>query len=219
MSFILPSTSAATIHVEISGFAFDPRNIVVDVGDTVVWTNNDSMVHTATEDSSSWDTGDIAGNGGTASIIFDTAANWSYYCKYHTGMKGNVLVNGAPELLNGGVYPVSGDTSTVFNFTVTFRDANNHSARFVYVNIDGTNHTMGKIDPSESDSTSGIEYYYQTGLDGGTHDYRFIANDWYVTNETAPQATGTVIPELGLVTTIIVVASIGAMALVWRKRR
>jgi len=219
MAIALPLASGATHYVEISGFAFSPKNIVVEVGDTVTWTNNDSTVHTATEDSSSWDTGDISGSGGTGSITFDTAANWSYYCKYHTGMKGKVLVNEAPELLNGGVDPASGDRSTVFNFTVTYRDANNHSARFVYVNIDGTNYTMEKVDPSEMDSEAGIEYYYETLLDDGTHSYRFIANDWYVTNSTSTGTTGTVVPEFGLVATLMIVAVIGAVAVSRRGRR
>ena len=38
--------SPDTFDVTISGFAFDPKSITILKGDTVVWTNNDPVIHT-----------------------------------------------------------------------------------------------------------------------------------------------------------------------------
>jgi plastocyanin len=46
---LLPlGAAAADEAVSISGFAFHPPSVTVNVGDTVTWTNNDTVAHTAT---------------------------------------------------------------------------------------------------------------------------------------------------------------------------
>jgi hypothetical protein len=154
-----------------------------------------------------------------ASILFDIAANWSYDCTYHSSMTGTINVNAPPELNNGTVDPGSGDKTTWFNFTVDYLDANGNDPKWVYVNIDGTNHTMAQINDTDSDFTDGAEFYYETQLSGGTHTYHFIANDHYVTNSTTSESTGTVVPEFGLLPVMITLALIGAVAVGWRRKQ
>jgi len=126
--------------------------------------------------------------------------------------------NDIPELHNGSMDPSSGDMETMFNFTVEYWDADNDTPLFVYVNIDGSNHTMDKVDSGDGDYTDGCEYYYETLLSGGDHDYYFICNDTYATNQTSTESTGTIIPEFGLLPVMFSVMALGA-AVVWRRKR
>ena len=81
----------ATNSVEIKNFAFSPATITVKAGDTVTWTNNDSMAHSATSDDGSFDTG-IMEDGHTKSITFNKAGSFVYHCSVHPNMKGTVIV-------------------------------------------------------------------------------------------------------------------------------
>jgi len=126
--------------------------------------------------------------------------------------------NDIPELYNGSMDPSGGNMTTMFNFTVEYWDADNDTPQFVYVNIDGTNHTMDKVDGGDGDYTDGCEYYYETLLSGGDHDYYFICNDTYVTNQTSVENTGTIIPEFGLLPVMFSVMALG-VAVLWRRKK
>jgi plastocyanin len=80
-----------TVSVSIEDFDYIPRDITVDHGATVTWTNEDSVPHTATDDDGSWDT-DRLDKGEGGSLTFETAGEYRYYCVYHTYMKGTVTV-------------------------------------------------------------------------------------------------------------------------------
>ena len=49
------SLRAATVNVNIQGFAFSPQSPTINVGDTVVWTQNDNTVHTVTSTAAPFD--------------------------------------------------------------------------------------------------------------------------------------------------------------------
>jgi len=82
---------AATNTVAISGFAFDPQTISINVGDTVRWVNNDSFSHTATSDTGAWATPALL-SGQSATIDFNTPGTNAYHCFFHTFMHGTVVV-------------------------------------------------------------------------------------------------------------------------------
>jgi len=96
------SVLAADQAVDIAGFAFSPKSVTVEVGDTVTWTNADAQGHTATADDASFDTGTIAG-GASASETFATAGTFGYHCKIHPAMTATVVVRAAAG--GGGVTP------------------------------------------------------------------------------------------------------------------
>ena len=85
---------AADNAVTIAGFAFDPATVTIQVGDTVTWTNEASVAHTATAGDGSFDTGNI-GPGTTATVTFDTAGTFAYHCSIHRTMTATVVVEGA----------------------------------------------------------------------------------------------------------------------------
>jgi plastocyanin len=84
-------TEPTTHAVDISGFAFNPSQLTIAVGDTVTWTNSDSTSHTATADDGTFDSGDLA-NGDTFSYTFTEAGAFSYVCSYHSSMTGTITV-------------------------------------------------------------------------------------------------------------------------------
>jgi hypothetical protein len=82
--------------VEIVGFGYNPSPVVVTVGDSVRWTNHDSIDHTATAFDNSWTTATLfLDDAGT--VAFPTAGNYQYYCLVHGfSMQGLVRVVEAP---------------------------------------------------------------------------------------------------------------------------
>lgn len=97
------NTTAADHTVTISsaliGYlsSYDPEELTVNVGESVVWVNEDDVVHTATADDGSWDTGDIDADNQSEPIVFDTAGEYDYSCTYHgMTMSGTITVEEAP---------------------------------------------------------------------------------------------------------------------------
>ncbi len=89
----------ATVNVSMVDNAFQPPTITIQVGDTVVWTNNGSLPHTSTSDTAGiWDSG-ILLPGQTFSRTFDTAGTFPYNCVIHRalGMVGTVVVQAAAQ--------------------------------------------------------------------------------------------------------------------------
>jgi plastocyanin len=89
------TVGAANAGVSIANFAFAPQSITVHVGDTVTWTNNDTVGHTATADAGSFDTGTIA-PGSSASVTVHQAGTFTYHCAIHRSMTGTIVVEAAP---------------------------------------------------------------------------------------------------------------------------
>lgn len=77
--------------VIISDFAFVPEELVVKKGATVVFTNEDAIVHSATSDDGSFDTGLLA-KGESGSVTFTKAGTYTYYCTPHPTMTGTITV-------------------------------------------------------------------------------------------------------------------------------
>lgn len=86
-------TGGVSNQVTISGFAFGA--LTVPVGTRVTWRNLDGATHTATADASSvfqFDTGDIPAGATSATVTFTRAGTFAYFCKYHPGMHGTIVV-------------------------------------------------------------------------------------------------------------------------------
>ena len=71
--------------------AYAPNPIVVSVGGTVTWMNNDNTAHTSTATGGAFDSGTIA-PGGSFSKTFTSAGSFPYHCTIHPGMVGTVTV-------------------------------------------------------------------------------------------------------------------------------
>ena len=93
LPFLLSSAApAARKHVvEISQFKFAPAEVHVARGDTIVWINRDAVPHTATALDRKWDAGNAAG-GASVRWTPRERGKFTYFCAYHPGMKGMVVV-------------------------------------------------------------------------------------------------------------------------------
>ena len=89
-----PSTSGSGIKkdIEISGFAFNPSELTINKGDTVIWTNKDSASHTVSSDSGSELGSGMLSNGQAYSHTFDSAGTFEYHCSVHPSMKAKIIV-------------------------------------------------------------------------------------------------------------------------------
>jgi amicyanin len=81
--------SQGAYPVSMKNFAFDPAVLSIKVGDTVIWTNNDSAGHDV---SGSGFKSPIMSNGQSYSYTFTSAGTFDYICAIHPSMKGQVIV-------------------------------------------------------------------------------------------------------------------------------
>lgn len=93
LSLSASSVRAASVAVAISGNAFVPASANLSVGDTVVWTNQDTVPHTATTTSgpAAFDSGILA-QSQTFSYTFSVAGTYAYYCIVHPEMTATIIV-------------------------------------------------------------------------------------------------------------------------------
>ena len=77
--------------VGMKGSAFAPPNLLVRVGATITWTNDDALPHTVTAGDRSWSSGDLQ-RGGTFRRTFAEPGRYPYVCLYHPRMVGTVTV-------------------------------------------------------------------------------------------------------------------------------
>ena len=87
-----PGVTAQTFDVMIQNMAFSPQTVTINVGDTVVWTNKDSVSHTVTSDSGAELGSNSLSKSGTYSHTFTMAGTYKYHCAIHTSMKGTIIV-------------------------------------------------------------------------------------------------------------------------------
>jgi plastocyanin len=71
--------------------AFSPNPLTIAVGTTVSWTNGDTIQHTATSDTRTFDSGTINPNT-TYSFTFQNKGTFTYHCSIHPNMVGSVVV-------------------------------------------------------------------------------------------------------------------------------
>jgi plastocyanin len=83
---------------------FVPPEVTINVGDTVIWTNDDSATHTVTSgdvnDPGTWGQAFDSGLGiprSTFEHTFDAAGEYPYLCQLHPWMTGKVIVVEAME--------------------------------------------------------------------------------------------------------------------------
>ncbi|MEO5951884.1 MAG: cupredoxin domain-containing protein, partial [Chloroflexia bacterium] len=112
------TTPSAPVDVSISGFAFTPQNITVQVGTTVRWTNHDTTPHTVTEVNGVFNSGGLALNA-TYSFTFNTPGTYNYACSYHSGMTGSItVVNAGPTTTATAQASVTGTAQATGTTTV-----------------------------------------------------------------------------------------------------
>jgi plastocyanin len=84
---------AAGVKVCIDNFVFEPKELVVTAGTTVMWVNADDAPHTVTSTASPplFDSKTLRRND-TFSFEFKAAGTYDYFCKVHPCMTAKVVV-------------------------------------------------------------------------------------------------------------------------------
>jgi plastocyanin len=120
----LPAAAAQQAAVSItgtgcttlSGFCFSPTSIEVRAGNSVQWTNNTLVPHTATQDGvGGWST-PFVDPGKSASVTFTTPGTFAYHCSIHPDMHGTVVVK-SPTFYFAEGYTGPGFAETLSLFT------------------------------------------------------------------------------------------------------
>ena len=92
-----PPTGTADLVISIvgdqGGMSFSPAAATLRVGQTVAWKNNDTDVHTATENAGRFNTGTLTRGATSAPIAMTAAGSLPYHCSFHPGMVGTLTVN------------------------------------------------------------------------------------------------------------------------------
>jgi len=90
-SNVTPATTneGKIIEVSIQNLAFEPKSVKISPGDTVKWTNLDSVSHTikSTDFAS-----EVLKNGDSFSHTFTQVGTYDYHCSIHPSMTGVVIV-------------------------------------------------------------------------------------------------------------------------------
>jgi plastocyanin len=87
-----PAAKSGGAQVSMKDIKFNPSTVNIKVGDTVTWTNDDTVGHDVTGDGfKSGDAGGLAG-GDTYEHKFNKAGTFKYECTVHPGMTGEVDV-------------------------------------------------------------------------------------------------------------------------------
>jgi len=76
--------------VEIKGMKFNPAELMVQTGDTVVWINHDLVLHNITDETNhAWASPPIPDGQSWTMLVKGSA---DYYCSLHVVMKGKLIV-------------------------------------------------------------------------------------------------------------------------------
>ena len=78
-----------TVRVTIEKMAFVSAEIEVKAGQTIEWTNEDPVAHTATV-KGGWEV--MIPRGKSATRVVEASDSVDYYCRFHPNMEGRITV-------------------------------------------------------------------------------------------------------------------------------
>lgn len=77
--------------VAISNFSFQPKDVTIPVGTTIVWTNQDTAPHAILADDGSFSSESLTMNS-IHRRVFTTPGSFPYHCSIHPTMHGTITV-------------------------------------------------------------------------------------------------------------------------------
>jgi plastocyanin len=115
----VPSALAATRTVDITVAGFTPKNITIQYGDTVTWTNKDTGNHQVLPDNGAFPTSPVLAASQTYSHTFTKSGNFDYRDAFNTNRRGSITVRpgismkaSAAQVGYGGTLTLSGAVSS-----------------------------------------------------------------------------------------------------------
>lgn len=80
---------ADKVEISIKNLRYTPDSVTVQVGQKIVWKNDDDRDHTVTGEK--FKSGNLS-PGDTFEKTFDKPGKYAYGCRYHPRMKGTITV-------------------------------------------------------------------------------------------------------------------------------
>jgi plastocyanin len=87
-----PITNGTATKLMVEDWCFEPTVTYVKPGDTITWVNRDPVPHSVTGANRAWGGYDKLKPRKSLSYSFDSAGIYPYYCVFHLGMVGTVVV-------------------------------------------------------------------------------------------------------------------------------
>jgi plastocyanin len=138
LAFSTLNAGAATKGVEIRDIAYNPKTITVKEGDTVTWTQKDQIGHSVTSTDDLFDSSpgcdatpendNCLKPNDTFSFTFETAGEFSYHCRVHSSMVGNVVVEAAATTTTSSTTTTTKPTTTSSSTTTSTSDTTTTSS-------------------------------------------------------------------------------------------
>lgn len=175
-----PPPSGSMRFIELRNFAFSPQRLTVNIGDTVVFTNNDTGVgHDVTfEVGASSGAIGAFGSGQSWNRTFTSTGTFRYHCvahtsftNYDTGMVGVITVIDPSQhpqamLMDAPTAPVAlGSTVTLAGHAADLT-----GVTAVFVQVDGRTPAQATLSPVVAGDATSVNWSYAlTGLLAGDH--------------------------------------------------
>jgi plastocyanin len=86
-----PATAAFS-YISIKDSFFEPATRTINVGDIAFWTNDGAISHNITSDQAGLFGFPSLNPGFPYSFTFNTPGTYTYYCSFHSGMNGTIVV-------------------------------------------------------------------------------------------------------------------------------
>ena len=116
---VLTPAFAATKTVDIARNGFTPKQVTINLGDTVTWTNKDTTQHQVVADQAKFTSSPMLQAGQTYSFTFTKSGAFPYHDGVASNRKGTVTVNAGvsltatpPAIKYGAATTLSGAVST-----------------------------------------------------------------------------------------------------------
>jgi plastocyanin len=84
-----PVSKAETYNISVVNFTFNPAALNIKKGDTVIWTNQDSVSHQIAGGTFN---GPVMSNGQSYTFTFNSTGTFNYHCAIHPSMTGTITV-------------------------------------------------------------------------------------------------------------------------------
>ena len=193
VSFILPGRAATNFTVAMVGsgtvtttFAFQPTNLTINVGDSVLWTNkhggatHDTTYGTATTPPANrlWASPPLDAGGQTFTFTFSNAGYYPYICKQH------VVDNPVAPQQTGSVTVTTANLAPSINFTNPLNNTSlaNVAGVTLFVHATDTNGAVANVKFFDSGVLLGMDTtppysFFASNLAPGLHPYTAVVTD------------------------------------------
>lgn len=180
---VTPATAYRTSQLNCS-FNVTDANTGNTIAVNITWFNSSNR-YTTSDFRYSSVTRNVLYNNGNGSIAENiTRKNELWKCNVTaedattqtSNSSANITIqNSVPVLSSPANTPSGGNTSTIFNFTVTYSDVDSDEPGFVNLSIDSTRYVVTKNDSASV--LTGRKFWYETNVTSGAHTFYFNASD------------------------------------------